>query len=1100
MAAKPIIFCPQCDLLILNESVCFHCGWQRPLSGSAPGTILWQTPLEGKLGEPYSMLAVSHGLLLVSLEVGQGYRAPQGLVVALDIATGKEEWRYSLPEGRVARTLAANEEWIWIGSEDTNPLGKPDNALLALNLKGEVAWQYPVPAHSLSAPTILGDRLFFTTNTRIGYIVDAQNGRLHHQVYNLPAWIPSPPTVGGDTFYIGSREASVQAIQVKDGHTFTLFRGERSEHWFAMPPAYHQGTIYAACWDKQLYAIDTSTRQLRWHVPLGRGISAPPVVGAHLYVGVKDTAGDKKPAYALHALNLETGETVWRFQVDRHIEAPASVMGGFVFVGSRNGRFYALDALIGTVHWEIETQGKIVTAPAIAGDILFFGTREGQITAVSWRKSEPSIELFSPGVYRAEGNWEMAGIASALVGEFALAAADFEQINQPYYAAQLYTQAEAWNQAGASYHQAERPYEAISAYQKVGNKAGEAGILLELKEFKAAAELYASLAMNTEAAMAFEKAGLMTQAANCYAQANQLERAIQIYQALHEPLPAARLYQQMGASDQAVTILQEAGLIIEAAKMLAENGRYADASQLLEQANQIEEAVTIWREREEWGAAAMVYERAKQWSKAAELYVRANNLKRAANLYQQDNQLSKAAELYIRLRASKQAIALYKQIQDAAEVARLAEQNKDWINAADAYLVMQPPRPLEAARCFTLAHQWDEAAKLYEDSQDLENAIQSWLKAEQWDKAVQLLLQANRQVEAAHLLEQNGRYEQAAEIWAKLSNLEKAIKLYHLVGNTEMILNLLESRGDWQRARELAHEFNEHEKEAQACVKLLESALPDAAFDLHMAAAQAFQRAAEMYESRSLKQSAEIAQLWEIATSYYEQVYEPKRAEECRQNINRLRHCPDIYVQITATHALVAEEWHSLTVKIANVGYGVAKAISVRVLSDNFEGRDLDTQKIQGLREGHELELELRVRPTREAVGSAVPLDFEVAYVRPDREQVTKKIKGQVPVRRPGSPITPIPHLLGMPTPTGGAAVQIYGDERTKLHALLINQFNEGELRTLCFKLEVDYDDLYPGGKSDKARELIVYMERHSRLAELLTLCQQERPNLPWIT
>ena len=39
------------------------------------------------------------------------------------------------------------------------------------------------------------------------------------------------------------------------------------------------------------------------------------------------------------------------------------------------------------------------------------------------------------------------------------------------------------------------------------------------------------------------------------------------------------------------------------------------------------------------------------------------------------------------------------------------------------------------------------------------------------------------------------------------------------------------------------------------------------------------------------------------------------------------------------------------------------------------------------------------------------------------------------------------------------------------LHEVLRSRFSEGELRTLCFNLGLDYDSLPGSGKSDKARE-----------------------------
>jgi len=67
-----------------------------------------------------------------------------------------------------------------------------------------------------------------------------------------------------------------------------------------------------------------------------------------------------------------------------------------------------------------------------------------------------------------------------------------------------------------------------------------------------------------------------------------------------------------------------------------------------------------------------------------------------------------------------------------------------------------------------------------------------------------------------------------------------------------------------------------------------------------------------------------------------------------------------------------------------------------------------------------------------------------------------------------------------------------------QLREMLTTYFDAGELHTLCFDLEVDYDDLPGEGKVDKARELIAYLERRDRIPELVSVCQGLRPHVPW--
>jgi len=81
-------------------------------------------------------------------------------------------------------------------------------------------------------------------------------------------------------------------------------------------------------------------------------------------------------------------------------------------------------------------------------------------------------------------------------------------------------------------------------------------------------------------------------------------------------------------------------------------------------------------------------------------------------------------------------------------------------------------------------------------------------------------------------------------------------------------------------------------------------------------------------------------------------------------------------------------------------------------------------------------------------------------------------------------------------TPEGKTPDAIVDHRRLlkRLLAFICDRFDGEELRTLCFDLDVAYDDLPAQGRGNKARELIAYLERRGRLEELLELLREERP------
>jgi hypothetical protein len=75
---------------------------------------------------------------------------------------------------------------------------------------------------------------------------------------------------------------------------------------------------------------------------------------------------------------------------------------------------------------------------------------------------------------------------------------------------------------------------------------------------------------------------------------------------------------------------------------------------------------------------------------------------------------------------------------------------------------------------------------------------------------------------------------------------------------------------------------------------------------------------------------------------------------------------------------------------------------------------------------------------------------------------------------------------------------QLNTRRRKLLQEKLENHFNENELRSLCFDLGVDYENLGGEGKVGKARELIGHQERRGDIDGLIDRCRELRPKISW--
>jgi hypothetical protein len=176
---------------------------------------------------------------------------------------------------------------------------------------------------------------------------------------------------------------------------------------------------------------------------------------------------------------------------------------------------------------------------------------------------------------------------------------------------------------------------------------------------------------------------------------------------------------------------------------------------------------------------------------------------------------------------------------------------------------------------------------------------------------------------------------------------------------------------------------------------------------------------------------------------------------------------------------LVVGEYHELVVNLKNTGQvTIAKAkAQLTGLGRIFEPESLS--KTDTILPGKTINLSFSVKAIE--AGPRVPLKLELE-LEDETGLLVDIIHLDIQVRSGlGFEHVPIQNHL------------------SKLHKLIVEHFDRGELRSLCFELNIDYDVL-PGddGKANKVRELLVYLDRRERIPELLQICRRDRPKLAW--
>lgn len=174
------------------------------------------------------------------------------------------------------------------------------------------------------------------------------------------------------------------------------------------PLRHDNGVLFFGCDDMTFYAFDLATRNIKWQVKTGGIIRS----AANIADGVVVFASDDGFLYALDA---DSGKERWRYnlgsaEIPRRlpaIEGPYDYdylhsspvyHEGRIYVGSPNGRLYAVDHKTGEEQWTFQTQGRIRSTPVVDNEHLYVGSWDGSVYAINVRSGEKVWQFDTGGI------------------------------------------------------------------------------------------------------------------------------------------------------------------------------------------------------------------------------------------------------------------------------------------------------------------------------------------------------------------------------------------------------------------------------------------------------------------------------------------------------------------------------------------------------------------------------------------------------------------------------------------------------------------------------------------------------------------------------
>jgi outer membrane protein assembly factor BamB len=328
------------------------------------GRLRWTYPA----GPNAFVRAVGSGWVIVAPDFGP--------LMGLDLATGKQRWRFELASLQAAEYGTVAGETLFIGTSFTSEGAIDPPVVYALDLAtGRQRWRTVLDRGTdlqWAAPVVDGGQVLVADTlshegsapTSHLHALDAGTGRVRWKAdlhAGQQGFFAEPPVVAGGLVYVATASRTLLALEVDSGREVWRERG------FPVVAGVRDGLVIAVIEDR-LAALDAGSGVRRWEVPIsGGGEHWPVLEGDTVYMASVDN---------VTAVDAATGTTRWRVPVDPAVGPPVRV-GGRLYVATRS-RLLALDASSGRPLWT-SARWKIVNGPLATPGGAVVATGDGTL-------------------------------------------------------------------------------------------------------------------------------------------------------------------------------------------------------------------------------------------------------------------------------------------------------------------------------------------------------------------------------------------------------------------------------------------------------------------------------------------------------------------------------------------------------------------------------------------------------------------------------------------------------------------------------------------------------------------------------------------------
>lgn len=244
-------------------------------------------------------------------------------------------------------------------------------------------WKFKTAGPINSSPVVYGNTVYIGSDDFKLYALNADTWGVKWE-FKTGGKITTAPTVYRGIVYFSSRDLKVYALDAKTGKK----KWETQvDGWVNSPVVAHSDKIYVGCYENKIYILNADNGKREG------------VERARVKIGLSDYACVRGEFYPIDAY---TKSIVWKSLV-RNTESWPANANNFVYIGSRDNKLHAYNALNRKPVWEYETDGWIDSSPAISKGKLYVGSRDGFIYTFGNSGKEYNIDVANEGIVTENG-------------------------------------------------------------------------------------------------------------------------------------------------------------------------------------------------------------------------------------------------------------------------------------------------------------------------------------------------------------------------------------------------------------------------------------------------------------------------------------------------------------------------------------------------------------------------------------------------------------------------------------------------------------------------------------------------------------------------